>query len=416
MLNDGDDKFEGQEDSEYHFSDDDINYDVENEEEISPQASTIPTEPKENFISRLTRSKRMMISLLVFVVLIFVVYKMVTPTNVVPSTEISPPPAQVMQQSVPGRVIQPQVTTTTTAQVNQNLPSVTSQTITTTPQQLSAQTVTQTQQIAPPAQPQQIAQPQQLAPPQVTQPQAVTQQPAVPQPTMPQQIAQPLPQQIANAPVQQLTQPQQVYSNAYNQQPQQGNVTGANQTVPQQQVMMVPGQPSQTTITTSVPVQPAIQSIAPNQYPVPSNQALAETSNQLTTQLNSQYMQQVSQFANQSSRLQEQITDLSAKVSVLENQLSQLVQVLTKQIRPPVVRPAPPPQPTTVEPMRTSFTVQAIIPGRAWLKSDNGDTVTVAEGDLVKSLGRVSRIDPYDGVVEINTGTRLVSLSYGTTG
>ncbi len=60
--------------------------------------------------------------------------------------------------------------------------------------------------------------------------------------------------------------------------------------------------------------------------------------------------------------------------------------------------------------------MQAIIPGRAWLKSDSGDTVTVAEGDLLKGYGRVTKIDPYDGVVTIDNGNRIVTLSYGSGG
>jgi intracellular multiplication protein IcmG len=65
---------------------------------------------------------------------------------------------------------------------------------------------------------------------------------------------------------------------------------------------------------------------------------------------------------------------------------------------------------------KIAFSVQAIIPGRAWLKSDSGDTVTVAEGDMLKSYGRVTKIDPYDGIVDIDTGTKIVSLSYGLNG
>ena len=62
------------------------------------------------------------------------------------------------------------------------------------------------------------------------------------------------------------------------------------------------------------------------------------------------------------------------------------------------------------------YTVQAIIPGRAWLKSESGDTVTVAEGDVLKDYGRVVKIDPYDGVVNIDTGSKVITLSYGVGG
>jgi hypothetical protein len=67
-----------------------------------------------------------------------------------------------------------------------------------------------------------------------------------------------------------------------------------------------------------------------------------------------------------------------------------------------------------VEPQAT-YTVQAIIPGRAWLKSDSGETVTVAEGDTLRGYGRVVKIDPYDGVVAIDIGGKIISLSYGVT-
>jgi hypothetical protein len=65
---------------------------------------------------------------------------------------------------------------------------------------------------------------------------------------------------------------------------------------------------------------------------------------------------------------------------------------------------------------KSPYNVQAIIPGRAWLRAENGETLTVTEGDLIKDLGRVSKIDPYDGVVEINTGTKVISLAYGNGG
>ena len=63
--------------------------------------------------------------------------------------------------------------------------------------------------------------------------------------------------------------------------------------------------------------------------------------------------------------------------------------------------------------IKVAFSVQAIIPGRAWLRSDNGEALTVAEGDTIKGFGRVTKIDPYDGIVEVNTGNKVVSLSYG---
>ena len=65
---------------------------------------------------------------------------------------------------------------------------------------------------------------------------------------------------------------------------------------------------------------------------------------------------------------------------------------------------------------KIAYAVQAIIPGRAWLKSDAGDTVTVAEGDILKGFGRITKIDPYDGIVNIDTGNKVITLSYGVNG
>lgn len=75
---------------------------------------------------------------------------------------------------------------------------------------------------------------------------------------------------------------------------------------------------------------------------------------------------------------------------------------------------AMPAAPMKVMEPKVIYTVQAIIPGRAWLKSETGETVTVAEGDVLKNYGRVTKIDPYDGVVDIDTGNKMITLSYGT--
>jgi intracellular multiplication protein IcmG len=145
--------------------------------------------------------------------------------------------------------------------------------------------------------------------------------------------------------------------------------------------------------------------------------AISNQSQQLMGQLQAQYTQQVTAFENQSKETRDQVRALNARVSNMETQLSQLVQMLTRHAQQssmgaPPSEAAPSPGPV----VRIAYNVQAIIPGRAWLKSDSGETLTVAEGDVIKGIGRVTKIDPYDGIVEINTGTRSVSLSYGNGG
>src|SRR3990167_5851615 len=93
MLNDRNDKDEGQGESEYHFSDEETNYETSTE---SPKSSETAVS-KEGLFARLNQSRRMLISLGVFIVLIFIVYKMVAPSTntTTPTTAITPQSAAV---------------------------------------------------------------------------------------------------------------------------------------------------------------------------------------------------------------------------------------------------------------------------------------------------------------------------------
>lgn len=50
------------------------------------------------------------------------------------------------------------------------------------------------------------------------------------------------------------------------------------------------------------------------------------------------------------------------------------------------------------------YTVHAIIPGRAWLKSADGQIITVTEGDKVGDYGTVAVIDAANGLVRTSSG------------
>lgn len=55
----------------------------------------------------------------------------------------------------------------------------------------------------------------------------------------------------------------------------------------------------------------------------------------------------------------------------------------------------------------TSYTVHAIIPGRAWLKSSSGQIITVTEGDKIGDYGTVAAIDSANGIVRTSSGIIL---------
>lgn len=56
------------------------------------------------------------------------------------------------------------------------------------------------------------------------------------------------------------------------------------------------------------------------------------------------------------------------------------------------------------------YFVQAVIPGRAWLRGSDGSAITVTIGDKVLGYGKVASIDPYSGLVKMSTG---IQLHYG---
>ena len=139
------------------------------------------------------------------------------------------------------------------------------------------------------------------------------------------------------------------------------------------------------------------------------------------SQLQTEYTQKINDYAAQNKALQDQVQALNARVAGMEMQINHLVQALTHQNQPstnlaPATMPSPRQFPPVGPEQKIAYSVQAIIPGRAWLRSESGEALTVTEGDTIKDLGRVVKIDPYDGVVEVNTGNKVVSLAYGNGG
>lgn len=319
MANNRDDKFEGTDESEYHFSDDEeVSYEVESE--TRPAAAPAPN--KTNAASRFG-SKRMMISFAVFLAIVFVVYKVISPSATpLPPTELAATPAQTNPAQ-----------TSLTRTIPVSAPK----------QQVSAAAKVQEAPLAQPA--------------------------AVPQPSA-----------LASLP------------------------------------SMIPVQSAQ-------PSEAQSRVEAMGAFIEDKSRNLNAASQQAIDNMQAQHSQQLNQFNEQNKALQNQVQSLNSRVADMEAQINQLVQVLTR--RNSSARSASSSSSMNLAPAveqargpdaRIAYNVQAIIPGRAWLKAENGETITVAEGDVIRGAGRVTKIDPYDGLVEINTGTKAVSLSYGNGG
>ncbi|HSW69643.1 MAG TPA: hypothetical protein VLI69_05795 [Gammaproteobacteria bacterium] len=324
---------ENQEEGEYHFSDDQTNYDMEMDAAKDSTAAAVA--PKESVTEKLKQHRRIVIGIIVFIVLLGIVYKLVAPSSA-PSTEFQPATPAALPAKAP--VKQTPTPPPIAAQAPAVSPPAVQQTVTTT-------------------------QPAASSPPI---PAPVMSQPAVPAPT----VAEPA---------------------------------------------VTPSAPVTTTpVTTGAPLQ--------NDKPISDRVAtLEQESNAMMNLMQTQYAQKIADTELQNTQLRTEVQELSTRISNMEVAFRQLTKMLRSGGGAPTVRKSEvaavisPPPARSIQP-RISYTVQAIIPGRAWLKSDSGDTVTVAEGDMLRGYGRITKIDPYDGVVDIDTGSRVISLSYGVSG
>lgn len=338
MLNDRNEPQD--EESEYHFTEDQVTYDTETE----GQTKTAPSNLKNLAIEKVSQHKAIIIGTVIFIILMFIVYKMMAPTPAAPDIQFS---------SV--------VTSPKTA------PAV------------------PTKAAAPPAAP--PASIQAAAPVQPMQAPAAPVPPAAPQAipaasAVPMEIPNPL---SAPAPASAVSSPTAGIPSAAPQPPQEMAVQPA-------------------------PAPPA--AVAAASVVADKIAALEDQNSKLMSLLQSDYAQKLSEQQAQNAALQNKLQELNGRIAVLEANLARASAVS-------VSRPAPPPPamvpviPVKALGPRMVYTVQAIIPGRAWLKSDSGDTITVAEGDSLRGIGRITKIDPYDGVVQIDTGSRIITLSYG---
>ncbi len=341
MVDEREDRYENDE-GEYHFSDDQANY------EEAPKAAQPTVSMKKTIIdkfSRLSGSRRMLLAGVVFVILIVIVYKMLLPTSPV----------------LTGEIRQVAVAKKTTPEIAPTQP-------------------------APP-----------VSPPVQTATAIQTPPPVMNAPQAPQTAAPPIPQNVAT-------------------QPGLPNPTETAQMMPYPAVQVTPPAPPVQTAVPVSPPPPPQASVSPDRL-----KAVEDHNTAIMNLLQTEYAQKMSELEMQSNLVRGKMDEMAKRVNRIESSLNQITQLL--QQNGPRANKS---QTTAMEnvpalPMRSAvprvtYTVQAIIPGRAWLKADSGDTVTVAEGDTLRDYGRITKIDPYDGVVEIDTGNKIIALSYGMSG
>lgn len=155
--------------------------------------------------------------------------------------------------------------------------------------------------------------------------------------------------------------------------------------------------PTTDTQPTSAPANtmPAAIPVAVAPTPTASQADIDQLNNTISTQ-----QQNMDQMQNSINTLQESVTTLNATINDLSQKLTEALNKLPEKSAKPVVKPM-----TVAQPPRPTYTIRALVPGRAWLQASDGQTITVVNGDQVPAYGTVQDIDLNAGQVVLTDGT-----------
>lgn len=333
MVDEREGHYEGHEEEEYHFSDEQAGYDMEAEAPkiVAPEKVNVPV------MQHLSQRRTVVIGVIVFFVALAFIYKMLVPSTSSPVTEFSPATSSRSPMTAESKPAAPFALSTQVAAAQQQAEKI-----------------------------------------------PVSASPTAVQHSSPPEIL----------------------------------TTGSP-------VMNAP--PAGVTPAVTVTAPPATSPMNVDQKAILDRLATLEQQNAaMMNLLQTEYAQKIADNETQVTMMRGKITEITKRINRMEAGITQVSRMLqgngnhsTDALAPaapeaPAVMYAPPAAKMS-EP-KPIYTVQAIIPGRAWLKSESGDTVTVAEGDVLKDYGRIVKIDPYDGVVNIDTGNKVITLSYGVGG
>lgn len=123
--------------------------------------------------------------------------------------------------------------------------------------------------------------------------------------------------------------------------------------------------------------------------------ALIQKQNQTLTQQMTTLSQRVVGLESALTQSKQTVEDLSQQLVTSKQPITSSATILSSALVSPSVTLPPEPQ----------YTVEAVVPQRAWVQTSNGSTLTVTVGDDVPGLGAVTEIDPYSGNVTTASGT-----------
>jgi intracellular multiplication protein IcmG len=163
----------------------------------------------------------------------------------------------------------------------------------------------------------------------------------------------------------------------------------------------VPNQPTQVTQPT-----PAISTFTPTGATATNNDQLADIQTQ-TAQNKAQLetvQNQLNTLTNSVTTMQNNLASITTQLQVLTSKLeAQGEKVIEVHPKPLIVSPPR----ILIKKLPTPYFIQAMIPGRAWLITPHGHTVTVSVGDHLFGYGTIIRIVPTRGIVMTSSGAIL---------
>lgn len=171
-----------------------------------------------------------------------------------------------------------------------------------------------------------------------------------------------------------------------------------------------PARPLTTNVQPAVIPAPVVQQVLPlssQQSSPPINQQPAAA----TTAINEKITELETNSQANLDKLSSQITSLQNSLSNLEERLNSLnntVQDMVNQRQQELAKKAQAQEKLHAKKSRDTpkpiYFVRAIVPGRAWLSTQSGSTVTVSAGANLPGYGTVVLVDPNQGTITTSTG------------
>lgn len=161
--------------------------------------------------------------------------------------------------------------------------------------------------------------------------------------------------------------------------------------------------PKQSVVANKQPIAITTTPVAPIQAPQQSSQQVAiDTFKEKLNSIETNNQASIDKLSAQTSELQNTLSNLDARLNSLNTAVQDLVaqqQIAAKKIakqklstKSQYVAPKP------------IYYVRALVPGRAWLETQHGKTVTVSLGDNLPGYGVVTLIDTNQGTLTTSSG------------